>query len=66
MSVEGVRSARDCDMRGRGAGVVLMTPHRAIPLILFHSRASHTQLMGTKDNRVDSDLNKHVWSKGIR
>ena len=24
------------------------------------------QLMGTKDNRLDSQLNKHVWSKGIR
>ena len=22
--------------------------------------------MGTKDNRVDSLLNKHIWSKGIR
>eukprot|EP00035_Acanthoeca_spectabilis_P019601 m.428944 g.428944 ORF g.428944 m.428944 type:complete len:126 (-) comp16916_c0_seq1:26-403(-) len=24
------------------------------------------KLMGTKDNRVDSLLNKHVWSQGIR
>merc|ERR1719231_389293 len=23
-------------------------------------------MMKTKDNRVDQDLNKHIWSKGIR
>jgi|EP00949_MAST-11_sp_MAST-11-sp1_P002366 large subunit ribosomal protein L31e len=24
------------------------------------------EVMGTKDVRVDSELNKHVWSKGVR
>lgn len=24
------------------------------------------KIMGTNDNRVDSELNKHIWSKGIR
>ena len=35
-----------------------------IPLNGFKKFAE--AVMGTKDVRVDSELNKHVWSKGVR
>eukprot|EP01104_Vermistella_antarctica_P021253 TRINITY_DN9478_c0_g1_i1.p2 TRINITY_DN9478_c0_g1~~TRINITY_DN9478_c0_g1_i1.p2 ORF type:complete len:121 (-),score=38.22 TRINITY_DN9478_c0_g1_i1:57-419(-) len=49
--------------------------HKRIHGISFKKRAPRavkeikqfaTKAMGTKDVRVDSNLNKHVWSRGVR
>jgi large subunit ribosomal protein L31e len=36
------------------------------PRAIKEIKAFAEKIMGTKDNRVDSLLNKHIWSKGIR
>lgn len=44
---------------------IFVMSHYTFNCILVYIFLIH-QLMGTKDNRVDSQLNKHIWSKGIR